>query len=227
MGVDPIVWRVGYTQDARIAGVLAQGSCRQEVMSLPKSALITRYSAQGGPNACPHFRATAKDSSDYSKADRRIKELFGRRIATFLTKKGGEYFAVGDVRGEVTYSTDVKLTDIAYSDKVMPGGLKGLDWLARNNYLRPAADNEVQAWLTGAAAAARIPLAEYQKRMSWRLEKDHVYIVLKPLKLPSGLAGAHARTFIVPPGNPKPTGDLGHCTFLHMDGFTCSGVGCT
>jgi hypothetical protein len=196
-------------------------------MGLPKSALITRYSAQGGPNACPHFRATAKDAGDYSKADRRIKELFGRRIAKLLTKKGGEYFAVGDVRGEVTYSTDVKLADIAYSDKVMPGGLKGIDWLARNNYIRPASESEVQSWLIGAATAARVPLAEYQKRMNWRLEKDHVYIVLKPLKLPSGLSGAHARTFILPPGNMKPTGDLGHCTFLHMDGFTCSGVGCT
>ena len=67
----------------------------------------------------------------------------------------------------------------------------------------------------------------YRSKMAWRLDKDSVYVVLADFELPDGLAGANARTFILPPGASRPIGPQGHNTFLTMDGFQCYGVGCS
>jgi len=226
MGEDPIVWRVGRTESARIAGVLATGASRQAVIGLPASVPVTRYSREDGPNACPHFAARDKASGEFTRADRRVKELFGRRISTFQNKKGSEHFAVGNVQGTVAFAENVKLKDVALGPDVMPGGLKGVAWLVERKRIRLATERERSAWLAGAAAAAGVPQAEFARRRHWHAFSDSVYVVLEPFELPPGLAGAHSRTFLLPPGAPMPTGDPGHCTFLHMDGFVCSGTSC-
>jgi hypothetical protein len=226
MGEDPIVWRVGRTETARIAGVLATGASRQAVIGLPASVPVTRYSREDGPNACPHFGARDKASGEFIRVDRRVKELLGRRIAAFQNKKGREHFAVGNVQGTVVYAENVKLKDVALGPDVVPGGLKGIAWLVERKRIRLATERERSAWLAGASAAAGVPQAEFARRRHWHAFSDSVYVVLEPFELPPGLAGAHSRTFLLPPGAPMPTGDPGHCTFLHMDGFVCSGTSC-
>jgi hypothetical protein len=226
MGDDPIVWRIGRTESARIAGVLATGASRQAVIGLPASVPVTRYSPADGPNACPHFAAQDKASGEYVRADRRVSELFGRRISTFQNRKGREHFAVGTVQGPVVHAEDVKLADVALGPGIVPGGLKGLAWLVERKRIRLATERERSAWLAGASAAAGVPQGEYARKLHWHAFSDSVYVVLEPFEMPPGLAGANSRVFLLPPGTPMPKGDPGHCTFLHMDGFICSGTSC-
>ncbi|MEO8752101.1 MAG: hypothetical protein ABI624_05430 [Casimicrobiaceae bacterium] len=227
MGGEPIVWNVGQAAGARIAGVLAEGQFRQAVIGLPKSTRLTTYSTADGPNACQYFTAERADSREYTAVQRRIKALFGRGIGTFLSKKAGGRFVVGDVNGEVAYSPDLILKSVALPDNVLPGGKRGLDRLVKEQAIRLATDEEVAMYVKGAAARLGQPVDKYRRSMDWRLRNGDVYVVLKEVELPERLAGADARTFILPAGTAKPGGLQGHNTFLQMDGFQCYGVGCS
>ena len=157
---------------------------------------------------------------------RRIRELFGRGIGTFMNRKAGGRFLVGEVNGDVAYSPDVTLNKVALGDSVLPGGTRGIERLLKQQAIRPATDEEIAAWVKGAAQRLGQPVDQYRGRINWRLRKDDTYVVLKPFDLPAGLAGANARTFILPVGAQRPGGPQGHCTFLQMENFQCYGVGC-
>jgi len=227
IGDDPIVWNVGKAEGARIAGVLAEGHYRQAVIGLPKATRLVTYSTSDGANACQSFRAEKAVGSEYTEVQRRIRELFGRGIGTFLNKKAGGRFVVGEVSGEVVYSPDRSLKSVALPDNVLPGGKRGLDRLVKEQAIRPATDEEVAKWVKGTAERLGQPLDKYRRSMDWRLGRNDVYVALREFDLPEGLAGSNARTFILPVGTPRPGGPQGHCTFLQMDGFQCYGVGCS
>lgn len=50
------------------------------------------------------------------------------------------------------------------------------------------------------------------------------YIILRNMRLPEGMGGAHAVTFILPPGVPYPKGQLGHSILLNMNDGSCAGT---
>lgn len=52
------------------------------------------------------------------------------------------------------------------------------------------------------------------------------YVVLKPMRIPAGLYGAHSATFIVPRGVARPEGNPGHSRILDYNTMTCSGPIC-
>ncbi len=126
-GKDPIVWNIGRTDGARIAGVLAQGSGRQAVIGLPSETRLTQYSTEDGPNACRTFHA--EETGPDSDVKQRVRELFGRRIGTFLHRKAGESFTVGEVSGTVRRDERLTIRDVALPDHVLPGGQRGLQRL--------------------------------------------------------------------------------------------------
>lgn len=225
-GNDPIVWNVGQAVGARIAGILAEGVYRQAVIGIPKTTRITSYSSADGPNACRYFHAERGQTADYKAADRRVRELFGRNIGTFMDRKGGARFEVGEVSGDVAYAPDRTLASVALPADVLPGGQKGIDRLVKQKALRPASDEDIDAWVKGAAQRAGQPMDAYRRRMAPFLRSENAYVVLRSFELPEGLEGAHSRTFLIPAGADRPSGRPGHNTFLTMEGFQCSGPGC-
>jgi hypothetical protein len=223
MGEDPIVWNVGQAHGATIAGILAVGMHRQVVTGVPRSTRVTTYSTADGPNACPHFRV--ERANDRAGA-RRVRELFGRGFTTLLDRKPGPHFVVGEVAGVVTHAPDITLASVALPDHVLPGGRHGIARLVRQQAIRPATEEDVEAWIKGAAQRNGHSAGDVRRQMNWRLDRNSIYVVLKDFDLPDGLAGADSRTFIIPAGASRPGGPQGHCTFLAMDGFQCYGVGC-
>lgn len=223
IGYDPIVWNVGQMAQANIAGILAQGVHRQAVIGVPKSTPMASYSTGDGPNACPYFRAERAGDPRLAK---RVRELFGRDVATYLDRKAGPRFVVGEVAGEAEYSPDITLASVVLPDRVMPGGQRGIDRLVREKSLRLATDGEVAAWAEGAARQRGQGSDELRRRLGHSLSQGSVYVVLGDFELPPGLYGANSRTFLIPPGATPPSGDRAHNTFLAMDGFSCYGSGC-
>ncbi len=225
-GESPVVWSVGRTSGARIAGVLAQGVYRQAVIGLPKSIPVVAYSTSDGPNACTYFRADKAETPEYRAMNHRVRTLFGRDVSVFLTMKAGPAFVVGDIKGDVAYAPDVTLASVTLPDSVTPSGKRGLDRLEKQKAIRLATDEDIAAWVRGAATRLGRPFDAYRRDMDWRLRNGSVYVVLGDFDLPDDLAGANARTFIIPAGKSRPGGPQGHCTFLAMEGFQCYGVGC-
>lgn len=223
MGDAPVVWKVGRTPGARVAGVLAQGRNRQAVTGLPESIPVTAYSGLDGRNACPHFRAIDRAKAAWDergKADARVRELFGRGIDLLITTKANQRFLVGVPDGPVVHGGDLDIRRFALPADVMPAGLPGLEWLLARGALRIAKPDELEAWRRGFEARTGRTLDARELRP---LVGD-AYVMPAPTRVPY-LAGAHSRLFIVPAKVPlPPAGDRGHSSFLMMDGFHCSGT---
>jgi len=226
MAEEPVVWNVGQTKDARIAGVLAEGEFRQAVVGLPDATRVATYAAPKGAPGCPTFWAESAQGTDYDQVRSRVRALFSRDVAAFLNPETHGRIVVGEIAGAIDHSRDATPESVALPAHVVPMGQRGLDRLAREGAIRLASRQEIDAWLAGAARGRGVPPAQYRDEMSWRTHEGDVYTVLRPFDLPGGLFGAHSRTFIVPPGTRTPGGPRDHCTFLQMDRFQCDGPGC-
>jgi len=226
MAEEPVVWNVGQTKDARIAGVLAQGEFRQAVVGLPNETRVATYAAPKAAVDCPTFWAERTQSTDYDRVRSRIQALFGRDVAAFLNQESNGRIVVGEVAGTIEQSRDRPLESVALPAHVLPMGPRGLDRLTRDGAIRLASEEELDARLVGAARRRGVPLSQYRGRIRWRAHEGSVYTVLKPFDLPGGLFGGNSRAFIVPPGAVMPGGPRDHCMFLQMDRFQCYGPGC-
>lgn len=60
------------------------------------------------------------------------------------------------------------------------------------------------------------------RRLDWRA----AYVVRRAMTYPSGLYGAHAVTFVVPKGVPRPRGEPGHSAVYDFNTLSCVGPGC-
>ncbi len=220
MGDSPVVWKVGRSPGARIAGVLAQGRHRQAVLGLPESTPITTYSGSDGANACPYFLVGERVYiSDKAKIQARVTELFGRGIDELITRKANQRFQVGTIDGPVTHAGNLDVKRLALPDDVMPGGQPGVDWLVNRKKLRVATPEEVAAWRKGFESRT----GRTQAFTESDFRSGEVYMLNGETRVPY-LAGANSRTFIVPAGVPLPAGDRGHNSFLLMDGYRCVGT---
>lgn len=220
IGDSPVVWKVGRSPGARIAGVLAQGRYRQAVMGLPESIPMTSYSGADGRNACPYFLVGDwTHIVDKAKIQARVTELFGRGIDEVVTRKANQRFQVGTIDGAVAYAGNQDVKRFALPDEVMPGGQAGIDWLIRRKKLRVAKPDELDAWRKGFVARTGRAV-DFRGAL---FSGDDVYMLVGETKVPY-LAGADSRVFIVPPDVPLPGGDRGHSTFLIMDGYDCKGT---
>jgi hypothetical protein len=105
---DPVVWRVGYTSQSSIAGVLASGYHAQGVIGIPRDTPL-RILSYEQTRGCETFQAYNPQTA--AQAERRIMALVGRGIDKFY---GSSPTLIGHVGGDsrsgfddVTYSSDL------------------------------------------------------------------------------------------------------------------------
>ena len=57
----------------------------------------------------------------------------------------------------------------------------------------------------------------------------NAYVVLRPMRIPAGLHGAHSAVFFIPKGTERPRGDPGHSTLYDFNDMSCRGTdpGCS
>ena len=89
---------------------------------------------------------------------------------------------------------------------------QGLDQLMREGRLRRATPRDLDAWraATGSKRVPNLRAAGYGENEPI----DRYYVVVREMTYPDGLFGAHAVTFIIPHGVPRPYGTAGHSTVL-------------
>jgi hypothetical protein len=91
---------------------------------------------------------------------------------------------------------------------------EGIDQLVREGRLRPATASDVSRW-RAATGSTRVPdfrAAGY----GYNEPIPRYYVVVREMTYPDGLYGAHAVTFIIPRGVPRPFGKPGHSTVLEV-----------
>ncbi len=209
---DPVVWKVGYTAQARIAGVLVSGYHTQALIGIPRATPHRVLSSEQTRGCEPFYAHSAQNAA---QEERKIVALTGRGIDKFYGSYAASAVHVGDDApsrpGDVTYSLDLTVDDYPVLRSEIPAGEKGIDALQRLGKIRLATARDVAAWSGDKGQQSK--LASY-------VGMGRVYVVLEEMTLPSGLYGAHGRDFIIPAGVPKPKGPKAHCSFYYLKDHT-------
>jgi len=209
---DPVVWRVGYTAQARIAGVLVSGHHTQALIGIPRSMPHRVLSTEQTRGCEPFYAHTAQNAA---QEERKIVALTGRGIDKFYGSYSTSAIQVGeDVAsrpGDVISSPDLTVDDYPVLRSEIPAGEKGIAALQRLGKIRLATARDVAAWSGDKGQQSKLASSVGMRR---------VYVVLEEVTLPSGLYGAHGRDFIIPADVPKPKGPKAHCSFYYLKDHT-------
>jgi len=94
-----------------------------------------------------------------------------------------------------------------------------IELLVEQGSLRRATMRDLEEWIASGGPAPRKSVMEdpFQARNAGERFLLQVYIVQAPIAMPEPLYGAHAVTFIVPRGMPRPSGEMGHSEILGVN----------
>ena len=222
---EPTVWNIGWSPRTRIAGVLVSGYHRQAIAGLPVSVprLNSSYDNKG---PCGYFYLSEKNLEKLNPLSRR---MFRQSVArAFIARNGVVAVGTGEMSQLVTDSSQ---PPERYRDADAPlAGEAGLRDAVAKGLLREARSSDMQAWKEAYDIANRRDVPPVSGASASRSGGDYRlhngYVVLKAMRIPAGLHGAHSAVFIVPKGVPRPTGDPGHSRILDYNTLTCAGVTC-
>lgn len=224
---EPTIWNIGWSSDSRIVAVLVSGYHRQVVAGLPKTVptLVSSYDNKG---ACGYFYVSADTVGALNPMSQRVFERPVERV--FLSRDGR--VVIGDaLPAGVALVTGNGPTPDSFRNKDAPlAGPAGIEDAVRKGLLREASDADARAWAQAQAALPAnrdLPPIEGATAPPVRAVALHnAYVVLKPMRMPAGLYGAHSVTLFVPKGVPRPSGPLGHSRILDFNTSTCAGATC-
>jgi hypothetical protein len=208
---EPTVWNVSWATGTRIVAVYVGGYHTQRVAGLPKNVplLVSSYEQK---SACPYFYLGGEGLSTINAAARRV---FGRPVDMVYPsgKDGTAFVGSGPIRGiESSRETTVD----SFRDRNAPlAGQPGIEDAIRRGLLRRAGPTDIGLWARVLAEQGRDTPPVAGNPSPPRVP-ENLYIVQGDFTYPSGLYGAHAVMFLVPPGVPRPGGNPGHSAVFEL-----------
>lgn len=217
---EPTVWNLGWSKRTRIVAVRVGGYHRQAVTGLPASVPL-QVSSYDNRGACGYFHVESGGAAELSELAQRTFAL--PLTSIHIAQQGRAQIGRGD-GAWITDSAAPAPQTFRIADSQLAGPA-GLQRAVDTGLLRPATRADGDAWLAAQAASAPAlpPVIGAPPR---RLDAFNAFVVLKPMRLPAGLYGAHSATFFVPKGVSRPSGELGHSTLYDFNTLACSGVRC-
>lgn len=92
---DPVIWSISDRSGGKIAGVYVMGYHSQAVRGLTGNTPVTILSAEdGGPIACGAYTLAHTAGWRLENLDRRVRQLFGRSVASFDGGYRRRYFSI-------------------------------------------------------------------------------------------------------------------------------------
>lgn len=223
---EPTIWNIRRSSSTQIVAVYASGYHRQAIAGIDPDIpqLISTYDNRG---KCGHLYATAEKLGELNPHARHV---FGRAVDAFYPVDKG-LVTIGDPVPAAVPMVGSAITPEKYRDTAAPlAGQAGLQAAMQAGILRKATPADSDAWFAAIrelpAPPDLPPVIGNVKPKRQDINLFNAYVVLKPFVYPAGLYGAHAATFLVPKGTPRPTGNPGHSAVYRFDTMTCSGALC-
>ncbi len=222
---EAVIWDFSLAPTNRIDAVVLSGYYDQAVMNLP-AKIPVRFSSRSSEGPCGQIGYAYKGGPGLEKAALQFQQATSLAMGSFA----GTY-AVGALR------LDAVLTPLAEVPQVRPGAIRsattvatdtvapreaGIAQLIAEGKLRPATRADVDWW--NAAATARLETGRLASYRSEYLSANASYVVLKPMRIPRGMYGAHSSGFLIMPGVPDPVDPGSHNTYYRMADGTCRGT---
>ena len=216
---EPAIWNIRLTRATRVVGVIASGYHQGVVAGLSSDVPVLQ-AAHDDRAPCGYFYI---DGGRTQAADALVRSLLARAVSTVYIPNNGRV----SIGRATTPDSAFMSSNPTPLDRMRPAnatltGATGIDALLQDGKLRQASAAELDVWLSRSrAATGSVP----SKLSSGLARNGHVkiYMVLKPLELPTRLSGLHV--FIVPSGLPVPGGGP-NLTILTNDPPNCAGLLC-
>lgn len=212
---EPSVWNVHKGAETRILGVLVSGYHRQQIKGIDPNIPVLNSSYED-KSPCGYFYV----SEDVRQADETLRTMLGKSAASY-------HLAVD---GKLNFGASL-IENMPEMDYPL-AGRAGLDALEAKGVIRPAGEEDLARYHEAKRQAQGLsPLvvigSQSSQSSSGNLRRGLLaYVVLKPMRFPAGLYGAHAVTFIVERGVPRPQGEPGHSAVYDLNSLTCAGPLC-
>lgn len=226
---EPTVWNIGWGHGTRIAAVLVSGYHRQAIAGLPADVPVLNSTHENrGP--CGYFYVAEDQLQRLNPLAARV---FGRPVDMVHPARNGSV-SIGDAHDTEPLVTSSRIGPDSFRNAAAPlAGEAGLREAVASGHLREARYSDIRAWKDAFDAIEREnnrlpPVAggTFDQGRDESASLHNAYVVLKPMRIPAGLHGAHAATFIVPKGVSRPTGSLGHSVIYDHNTMTCAGLAC-
>lgn len=226
---EPTVWTVRRTEGTNILAVLASGYHRQVVTGLEATTPVAIHTYDN-KSPCGYFYV---DTKHLETLDPMARKFFGRDVDKVHPARDG-VITMGTSQGTASAWVGGNEAPVeSYVDKTAPlAGEAGLDEAVRKGLLRRANLGDKKQWQAEMAHVAHgrglppnadeMPLLHANSSGTL----DRAYVVLRPMKFPAGLYGAHSAVFFVPKGTERPRGEPGHSTVYDFNDMSCTGAGC-
>lgn len=216
---EPTIWNIRLTRATRIAGVILSGYHQGMLNGLGAEVPVLK-AAYDDHAPCGYFFI---DNSRPQAADTLVRTVLTRAVDTVFVP-GNWRVNMGRGRSADHAFWSPNPTPLA---RLRPAnaplyGAAGLEALISDGGLRPATAVELEAWLSRYRAAHGQVPSRLTSRLAHRSGLK-LYMVLKPLELPTRLSGLNI--FIVPSGLPVPNADV-NLTVLSNDPPRCAGMLC-
>ncbi len=238
---EPTIWNIGWSEKTRIVGVFASGYHRQVLAGTPDTVpyFISTYDNKAG---CGTSYITTENPAAFDSMSRK---LFGRPVENVYVISNGTVLMGQPIKPGMRFLTSSTNTVETYYDKNAPlAGPAGIKDAVAKGMLRPAAQEDLQAWIDAmkakaaqeavnkpakaeSAAGAMQPAAAPAMPPRKYVVPQNSYVVIKDFTFPAGLFGANSATFFVPRGVASPTGNPGHSTVFDFNSSTCTGPSCS
>ena len=207
----PVDWTVSASAATGIAGVWMPDNVAQRLSGIPEEVPILRASANVEPDC--DIRAIAGGDSS---ALEQVTRVFGREPAsdTRMFEGWTRLKDAATAAAPVVQATPA----VSSSTNRDPWKDERLMQLVNEGKLRRATMSDYERWRANGGPAPRSSVMEDPFESGSRgryLFK--MYVVQGSMTIPDGLNGAHAVTFLVPRGAPRPTGNPGHSEILDMN----------
>lgn len=225
---EPTIWNVSWTQGTNIVAVFVSGYHRQTVSGLSNSipTLISSYDNKG---ACGYFYVSSED--DY-RINPMSRKLFGKDADMIYPASKGKVVIGKPISAGMNFqrADDGPSVESFRDTKAPLAGTAGLEEAVRNGLIRPATQQDAEAWAE--AVASSTPKRDVPPRAGQTTSRPtppniyRGYVVLKPFAYPAGLYGANLATFFILKDVPRPTGNPGHSAIYDFNDMACVGALC-
>jgi hypothetical protein len=238
-GYEMLTWNVQLPLNHQVKAIAITGYHRQRaVVSDPNVPVAIASYDQSSLCYTDGFRF-----DKLGKANQVSQRLYSRPISMFYppTSNGAVTIASIDTISPpvVKNPTTAKQLTTPPIDGSEPSKLmadtQGIQQAIALGLIRAATERDVEKYLEAyetfaapsGSALALPPIYGGQKPSNGTqrvLRSNSGYVILKNMRMPEGMGGAHAVTFILPPGVPYPKGELGHSVLLNMNDGSCTGA---
>ncbi len=225
---EPSVWEVKWTEKTKISAVYATGHHRQVVIGLPNNVPVITSGASQTPRCRGNFYVSHKK---LNKINSLSKRLFNKKVSLVRSGSTGKLSLGEAVTSKTHFITNSDNTIERYIAPSLPlAGEKGLENLVSTGFLRKATKQDSNNW-------AKLKLNHLKQNLSAVTEGDLEsrykrkfsatgYVILKEMRIPAGLFGAHRTNFFLETGVPFPEGELGHSNLYDFNTMKCHGSLC-